>query len=125
MDIFRMYFTIETLKESINASIFNVSFLIMISLIIIDILSGTVKAFKRKEWNSTFSKFGILDHLLIITIIFVVDLITNLSNLDYAFTFAETFKIFFIGSYIGSIVENLGEMGIQLPKSITKYFDRL
>ena len=125
MDIFRMYYTIETLIDSINASIFNLSFLIMIALIVIDILTGTVKAIKRKEWNSTFSKLGVLDHLLIITIIFIIDLVTNLSSLDYAFTFAVTFKLFFIGTYIGSIVENLGEMGIKLPKSITKYFDRL
>lgn len=125
MDIFRMYYTIETLIDSINASIFNLSFLIMIALIVIDILTGTVKAIKQKEWNSTFSKLGVLDHLLIITIIFIIDLVTNLSSLNYAFTFAVTFKLFFIGSYIGSIVENLGEMGINLPKSITKYFDRL
>lgn len=120
-----MYYTLESLRESITESIFNLSFLIMVFLIVIDILSGTVKAIKRKEWNSYFSKFGILDHLLIITIIFIVDLITNLSNLDYAYAFSEAFKIFFIGSYIGSIVENLGEMGIHLPKSITKYFDKL
>lgn len=125
MDIFNVYYTIDSFKNSINNTIFNLSFLVLIGLIVIDILSGTVKAIKRKEWDSTLSKFGVLDHLVIITVIFFVDLITNLSGIDYISAFAETFKLFFIVSYAGSIVENFGEMGIKLPKSITKYFNRL
>lgn len=125
MDIFSIYYTLDTLKESINASIFNISFLILIGLIVIDILSGTIKSIKKREWDSSLSKFGVLDHLLIVTVVFFVDMITNIIGMDAVTAFAETFKLFFIASYAGSIIENFGEMGIQLPKSITKYFDRL
>lgn len=97
-------------------------FLVVVVLSLFDIFLGTTRAFINKEVSSNINKKGITNH--IITILTIIVMYWVLTLLDYG-EFCTGFILFYIGSYLISIVENLGRMGIRFPKKLEDVFTDL
>lgn len=100
-------------------------FTTFIIIILVDLTTGFLKGFfknSKERVNSTTGRQGLIKHTVIagIAVIFypLVDC-WGLAN------YANLFLMFFIGQYGISIVENLGIMGIPLPKWITENLEKL
>lgn len=94
----------------------------LLSFIVFDIITGTLKAFNKGTVYSKINKHGITNHITIL--LFCI----FFSWVFYVFDVREFSKVlilFYIMSYGLSIFENLGEMGLPLPKWLTDKFKLL
>lgn len=107
------------LLNNIYSIIHSKIFLILISFVIFDILTGIILAFETKTVNSTINKNGITKHFLIIAFVVFFNNIfiaLNLSDLG------KTLIYFYIGSYALSIFENLSLLGVPFPQWLQDKF---
>ncbi len=88
-------------------------------IVLFDILLGTLKAFLTERVSSKINKQGITKHITIV--IFIMFMMWLFDTLQIG-EFSISFLLFYIGSYMLSIIENLGEMGLPVPTWLTKYF---
>ena len=94
----------------------------LLSFIVFDIITGTLKAFNKGTVYSKINKHGITNHITIL--LFCV----FFSWVFYVFDVGEFSKVlilFYILSYGLSIFENLGEMGLPLPQWLSDKFKLL
>lgn len=92
----------------------NMNFLYFLcTLIILDILTGLVKAIINKRLWSRKSLFGYARKILIFRIIVLANIIDQLLGLNNALVTATV--IFYIANEGLSILENSSEMGIPVP----------
>lgn len=90
-------------------------------VILFDIMTGYIKAFKNKNFNSSISRDGYLKKLTwVIALIFGL-VINYLANTP-VFLIGVSITCFF--TELLSAYENMGELGIEL-KFLSKYFDKL
>ena len=97
-------------------------FITVVSLSLFDIFLGTMRAFVNGEVSSNISKKGITNH--IVTILTIVVMNWVLVNLGYS-EFCKVFIMFYIGSYLISIVENLNKLGVPFPEKFVNLFSTL
>lgn len=97
-------------------------FITVVSLSLFDIFLGTMRAFVNGEVSSNISKKGITNH--IVTILTIVVMYLVLVNLGYS-EFCNAFIMFYIGSYLISIVENLNKLGVPFPEKFVNLFSTL
>ena len=88
-------------------------------IVLFDILLGTLKAFSTESVSSQINKQGITKHITIVIFIMFMMWLFNMLQIG---EFSISFLLFYIGSYMLSIIENLGEMGLPVPTWVTKYF---
>lgn len=105
--------------EVINDLMGDKLFSVVLVLSVFDIFLGTTRAFVNKEVSSNINKVGITNHIVTIMTIVVMCWVFNM--LDYS-EFTTGFTLFYIGSYVISIIENLGRMGIKFPKKLEQIF---
>lgn len=96
--------------------------LILIAFIAFDILTGTLQAFKNHTVYSKINKEGITTHITILTFCMFFSWVFNIFETG---DLSKVIILFYIGSYALSIFENLGKMGIPLPKWLAKRFTLL
>ena len=94
-------------------------FLVVLVLSIFDIFLGTTRAFLNNEVSSNINKRGVTNHIMTILTIVVMYWVLNVLNYG---EFCIGFILFYAGSYVISIVENLGKMGIRFPKKVADIF---
>lgn len=87
-------------------------------LMAVDIITGLVKAFKDKNLWSRKSMFGFARKLLIFLIIIVSNIIDHLIGMGGALLMATV--IFYIANELMSIIENVTQLGVKLPKDLQK-----
>lgn len=96
---------------------------LLITLVVIDYITGILKAIYNKGLNSSIGLKGIikkLGYFLIIALAVILDKITGESGV------IRTLVIYFFISNEGiSIVENWGGMGLPLPKKIVEILEQL
>jgi len=97
-------------------------FITVISLSLFDIFLGTTRAFVNGEVSSNINKKGITNH--IVTILTIIVMYFVLFSLGYS-EFCKAFIMFYIGSYLISIVENLNELGVPFPEKFINLFHTL
>lgn len=95
---------------------------IFIVLVMLDIVTGTLKGVVNKEANSTKGLFGLIKHLLVVVLVLIVTPFLMYLGLN---TVAQSFIVFFIVQYGISLVENWGQLGLPLPEWVVKFFDKL
>ncbi|WP_430494098.1 phage holin family protein [Rossellomorea marisflavi] len=99
----------------------NVKFLdLLLVLIIIDIITGIIKAFKFGKLRSRSAWFGYVRKMLTFLVIIVANVMDQVLGLSGVLTFGTV--LFYIGQEVLSITENLAQVGVKVPKAIT---DRL
>lgn len=92
---------------------------ILLTFIVFDIVTGTLKAFKNKTVYSKISKNGVTKHISIILFCVFFSWVLNVFDMG---EFSKVLVMFYIVSYGLSIFENLGEMGIPLPQWLNEKF---
>ena len=92
-------------------------FWLLISVMIIDFITGTIKAFVLKVVNSKTGINGLLKHttvLLVVVLISVVIILTGYNEFKYVLLF------FYIFEYAISITENLDKLGVPFPDKLSR-----
>lgn len=90
---------------------------LLLLLMLIDVATGLIKAYKKEVLWSRRSLFGFARKILILFVIVIANIIDQLLGLDGVVVVATMF--FYVGNEGLSIVENLTRMGIPLPPIIT------
>lgn len=106
------------LKESIK----NPLLLTLFITIAFDIIIGTLKAFAKAKVNSSISKDGITKHIGIVLLVMLVIIIFKPLEME---SLVNTVLLFYIASYILSIIENLSLLGIPFPEWMKERFSIL
>lgn len=100
-------------------------FTTFLMIIVVDLTTGFLKGFFRhskQKVNSTVGREGLIRHFTIVGIATIFyPLVSSWGLAEYA----NMFLAFFIGQYGISIVENLGEMGIPIPKWLVRRLSKL
>lgn len=90
---------------------------------ILDYLTGIIKAFKNKKLSSETGFYGILKKITILVVIMVA------VQVDIALQLNDVMRYLAIGFYIAneglSILENAGEIGIPLPEKLKESLESL
>ena len=92
-------------------------FWLLVTLIVVDFITGTIKAFFLKDVNSKTGINGLLKHtvvLLIVILMSVIIILTGYNEFKYVVLF------FYIFEYAISITENLDKMGVPFPEKLSK-----
>lgn len=87
-----------------------------------DIIIGTLKALSKGVANSSISKDGISKHIGIVLLIMLVIIIFKPLEME---SLINTVLLFYIASYIMSILENLSLLGIPFPQWLKERFSIL
>jgi toxin secretion/phage lysis holin len=116
-----LLFNFETLDVAKAYLLGNVKYLdLLLILIIIDILTGIVKAWKMGKLRSHSAWFGYVRKMLTFLVIIVANIMDQVLGLSGVLTFGTV--LFYISQEVLSITENLAQVGVKVPKAIT---DRL
>ncbi len=116
-----MLLNVESLDVARAYLLGNVKFLdLLLVLIIIDIITGIVKAWKFKKLRSRSAWFGYVRKMLTFLVIIVANIMDQILGLSGVLTFGTV--LFYVSQEVLSITENLAQVGVKVPKAIT---DRL
>ena len=106
----------------INTIVNNQYLYVLLFFIIFDILTGTLKAFSTNTVYSKINKHGITNHITIFLFCFFFSWIFSIFDVN---EYSNILIMFYIGSYGLSIIENVGQMGLPLPKWLVDKFIEL
>ena len=95
---------------------------ILLTFVVFDVVTGTLKAFTNHTVYSKISKKGVTNHITIILFCLFFSWVLNVFRVG---EYSKVLVMFYIVSYALSIFENLGEMGLPLPEWLTKRFATL
>lgn len=97
---------------------------ILVVFMVIDIATGIIKALIKKKLNSKIGYKGFLKKATIMLVIIFANWLDMLTTSN-----APVFKTLAIYFYIGmeglSILENLNDIGVPIPRAISKYINQL
>ncbi|WP_368644855.1 phage holin family protein [Alkalibacterium putridalgicola] len=94
----------------------------LISCVFFDIFTEMLKSFKQKETSSSVSLFGIAKHSLVVLLIFVLNVYLPLFGFQ---VYAQGFTLWMVVTYLISIAENWGALGLPLPDAVEKTLIKL
>ena len=95
---------------------------ILFWIVCFDIVSGYIKAFKLKKFDSKTSTNGLLRHVLVISVVMIVSLYARALNHR---EIGITTCLFFIMSYVGSLMENWEALGLPFPEALRPYINQM
>lgn len=91
---------------------------ILFWLILFDIISGYIKAFKLKRFDSKTSTNGLLRHAFVCAVVLVISMYARaLGHREIGVTAC----LFFIFSYAVSLAENWEALGLPFPETLKPY----
>ncbi|WP_423984028.1 phage holin family protein [Granulicatella adiacens] len=95
---------------------------ILFWLIMFDIMSGYIKAFKLKQFDSKTSTNGLLRHILVFSVVTFTALYARaLGHREIGITTC----LFFTMSYVGSLLENWEALGLPFPDALKPYINQM
>lgn len=97
--------------------------------ILLDLLTGLIKAFKQKSYTSSVMREGLFHKagsLLVIGFGYIVDYAQTIIDLGIKIPVSTSICVYIILMEIGSIIENVCIINPKiLPDKIKSYFDKL
>lgn len=114
--------TIELLRGQIEELFSSPLYHILLWLILLDIISGYIKAFRTKNFDSKISTNGWLKHAFVVVLMTVVGVYAR--ALDYGFV-SKFICCGFVGSYGLSLLENLDAIGVPYPQGFREFFKQM
>ena len=114
--------TIEILRLQVHDVFTSPLYHILLWLIIFDIISGYIKAFKTKSFDSKISTNGWLKHGFVVMMMTIIGAYAR--ALD-SVMISQVVCFGFISSYGLSLLENLDAIGVPYPESFKKYFKQM
>ena len=95
---------------------------ILLIFIIFDFITGTLKSFSNSTVYSKINKKGITSHIVIFLFCIFFSWVFNIFKVS---EYSKVLIMFYIVSYGLSIIENIGEMSIPIPKWLSEKFNVL
>lgn len=95
---------------------------ILVLIVLFDILTGMVNGLKGKKGNSTKGLLGVVKHLLVVLLVIVAYPYMRVMGMSLT---ANAFVIFYIAVYGISVTENIGQLGLPLPKFVIDRLEKL
>jgi len=114
--------TIEVLRTQVQDVFTSPLYHILLWLIIFDIISGYIKAFKTKSFDSKISTNGWLKHGFVVMMMTIIGAYAR--ALDSVMV-SQVVCFGFISSYGLSLLENLDAIGVPYPESFRKFFKQM
>ena len=99
-----------------------ITFWALLSVIILDILTGKAKAMKHKVIDSTVGLNGILKHSVVLLMLIILGVFARIAGFEQI---SLAIVLFYILEYVTSIMENLDALGVPLPEQVKIYFNRM
>lgn len=104
-------------------------YLATVGFILMDLITGLIKAFKEKTYTSTVMREGLFHKcgsLILIAFGILADYAQTLVDLGISIPVATAICSYIILMETGSIIENLGKINPQIiPSKIKQYFSKL
>lgn len=94
---------------------------LLLILIVADVFSGLLKSAKNKRWSSDVSYAGMMRKVGMILAVGVCFFIENFSGLPLV----AVSSLLYCATEGMSLVENLAELGVPIPKALTQYFKKI
>ena len=91
-------------------------------MIILDILTGLLRAGVTGKIDSKIGTKGLMKHTTIILLVLIMEIVTRLINMEWV---SQSFSLYYILQYIFSILENLDEVGVPFPLWLRNSFKRM
>ena len=98
-------------------------FWLYLASLLVDIITGNIRAWTTKDIDSSVGVMGSLKHFGLFS--FVVLFLPTLSIYMGDNTIAQGLILYFIYQYIISIIENIGLLGFNIPDKLADRFRRL
>ena len=95
---------------------------VFILLVLFDVFTGISKGLAGKQGNSTKGLLGVVKHLLVVLLVIVAYPYMKVMGMSLT---ANAFVIFYIAVYGISVTENLGQLGLPLPKFVIERLEKL
>lgn len=114
--------TIEVLRLQVQDVFTSPLYHILLWLIVFDIISGYIKAFKTKTFDSKVSTNGWLKHGFVVMMMTIIGAYAR--ALDSVMV-SQVVCFGFISSYGISLLENLDALGVPYPESFRKFFKQM
>ena len=95
---------------------------ILLCFIMFDFITGTLKSFSTNTVYSKINKKGITSHIAIFLFCIFFNWVFCVFKVG---EYSKVLIMFYVVSYGLSIIENMGQMGISLPKWLTDKFKML
>lgn len=114
--------TIEILRLQVQDVFTSPLYHILLWLIVFDIISGYIKAFKTKTFDSKVSTNGWLKHGFVVMMMTIIGAYAR--ALDSVMV-SQVVCFGFISSYGLSLLENLDTIGVPYPESFRKFFKQM
>lgn len=95
---------------------------VLIICVFFDIATGTLKSFKLNKTSSSVSLYGVAKHALVVLLLFVLNVYLPLFGFSI---YAQGFTLWMVLTYLISIAENWGALGLPLPESVRKTLIKL
>lgn len=97
---------------------FDVSLMALVIAIVLDYISGVLKAYVTKELSSRIGLKGIIKKMGVLLVVMLAVIIDNVTGGTGAI---RTLVIYYFVANEGlSVIENLGQAGVPIPQSIKK-----
>lgn len=97
---------------------FDVSLMALVIAIVLDYISGILKAYVTKELSSRIGLKGIIKKVGVLLVVMLAVIIDNVTGGTGAI---RTLVIYYFVANEGlSVIENLGQAGVPIPQSIKK-----
>lgn len=114
--------TIEVLRTQVQDVFTSPLYHILLWLIVFDIISGYIKAFKTKSFDSKVSTNGWLKHGFVVMMMTIIGAYAR--ALDSVMV-SQVVCFGFISSYGLSLLENLDVLGVPYPESFRQFFKQM
>ena len=114
--------TIEVLRTQVHDVFTSPLYHILLWLIAFDIVSGYIKAFKTKSFDSEISTNGWLKHGFVVMMITVIGAYARALDSQMV---SQVVCFGFISSYGLSLLENLDALGVPYPESFRNFFKQM
>lgn len=103
--------------------------IVTMGFILLDMITGLIKAFKEKSYTSSVMREGIFHKcgsIILVIFALLVDYAQSFINLGVSIPLTIAICSYLILMEIGSIVENVGKINPQIiPDKIKQYFTKL
>ncbi len=100
----------------------DVSLQILISLIILDYLTGVTVAIINKKLNSDVGFKGLAKKMMIFALVYLAVLVSNATNIDFI---RMLVIMFYIANEGISVLENAGKLGVPYPVKLKEILEQL
>ena len=107
----------------INVVFNDTIFILYLTSLIVDIITGNLLAIKQRHWNSKTGINGSLRHLSLLSVMgILLPIITYTLGVGYI---SNGVMFYVIAQYTISILENLNGMGVDIADGFSQYFEYL